>query len=312
MASDAKPVYRKQLRGLRASVRNLMKRKAALRKLIEFIRSIYVVVLFVVLEVSAVSYYAHSSAYTQARLLAPSNQWSGGIRSFFGGIRRYFLLGGENRVLLDRITQFEERLARYEEVVAAARLDSCLQSLGESKFSYRVASVASNSINRQQNLITLNRGRNAGIQPDMSVLTPDGAMVGYVVDCTDRYAVAMSVLNTSFRASGKLADSDYLGSIYWDGLDPHVVILGELSKYAEPHPGDEVVTTGFSEYFPEGVRIGWVESAELDPMRTSYTVRVRLAAEMSRLTDVIVVENRDLNEIRALQQSELIEQHTRM
>ena len=40
--------------------------------------------------------------------------------------------------------------------------------------------------------------------------------------------------------------------------------------------------------------------------------RVRLAAEMSRLTDVIVVENRDLNEIRALQQSELIEQHTRM
>ena len=47
-------------------------------------------------------------------------------------------------------------------------------------------------------------------------------------------------------------------------------------------------------------------------MRTSLTVRVRLAAEMSRLTDVIVVENRDLNEIRALQQSELIEQHTRM
>ena len=148
-----------------------------MRKLIEFIRSIYVVVLFVVLEVLAVSYYAHSSSYTQARLLARTNQVSGGLRSLFGGIRRYFLMGSENRVLLDRITQLEERLSRYEEVVASAHLDSCLQSIGESKYFYTVASVASNSINRQQNLITLNRGRNAGIQPDMSVLTPDGAMI---------------------------------------------------------------------------------------------------------------------------------------
>ena len=146
----------------------------------------------------------------------------------------------------------------------------------------------------------------------MALLSPAGAMVGYVVDCSDRYAVAMSVLNTSFRASGRLAGSDYFGSIYWDGVDPHVVVLGELSKYADPQPGDEVVTTGFSQYFPEDVLIGEVESAELNETRTAYTVRVRLAAEMSRLTDVVLVGNRDLYEIRELQQSEQIEQHTRL
>lgn len=37
-----------------------------------------------------------------------------------------------------------------------------------------------------------------------------------------------------------------------------------------------------------------------------------LAAEMSRLTDVVLVGNRDLYEIRELQQSEQIEQHTRL
>ena len=41
-----------------------------MRKLFEFIRSIYVVVLFVALEVAAISYYAHSTHYTQARLIA--------------------------------------------------------------------------------------------------------------------------------------------------------------------------------------------------------------------------------------------------
>ena len=156
-----------------------------------------------------------------------------------------------------------------------------------------------------------NRGLRDSIQTEMAVLSPDGAMVGYVVACTDRYSVALSVLNTSFRASGKLADSDYSGSICWDGLDPHVVVLDELSKYADPKPGDEVVTTGFSQYFPPDVLIGWVESASLNETRTAYTVRVRLAAELSRLSDVVLVGNRDLYEIRALQQSEQVEQHTR-
>ena len=90
------------------------------------------------------------------------------------------------------------------------------------------------------------------------------------------------------------------------------MILGDVSKYADPQPGEEVVTTGFSQYFPADVLIGWVESAELNETRTAYTVRVRLAAELSRLSEVILVANRDLYEIRDLQQSDQIEQHTRL
>ena len=99
--------------------------------------------------------------------------------------------------------------------------------------------------------------------------------------------------------------------LFRSGLDQNVVILGELSKYADPKPGQEVVTTGFSQYFPADVLIGWVESASLNETRTAYTVRVRLAAEMSRLNEVVLVGNRDFYEIRNLQQSEQIEQHTR-
>ena len=58
--------------------------------------------------------------------------------------------------------------------------------------------------------------------------------------------------------------------------------------------------------------IGWVESAELNETKTSYTVRVRLAAEMSRLNEVILVADRDRYEIRELQQSDQVEQHTRL
>ncbi len=43
-------------------------------KLLEFIRSTYVVFLFVAIEAIAASYYARSSYYTQARMLARANQ----------------------------------------------------------------------------------------------------------------------------------------------------------------------------------------------------------------------------------------------
>lgn len=282
-----------------------------MRKLLEFIRSVYVVVLFVVLEAIAISYYAHSTYYTQARLLARSNQLVGGVHGLFAGVRHYFSLGRENRELLAHVARMKERLALYEEAETAARLDGYMQDIGVSKYRIMTASVTSNTVNRAQNLIVLNRGRRDGVAEEMAVLSSDGAMAGYVVDCTERYAVAMSVLNTSFRASGKLADAEYYGSIYWDRLDQNVVILGELSKYADPKPGQEVVTTGFSQYFPADVLIGWVESASLNETRTAYTVRVRLAAEMSRLNEVVLVGNRDFYEIRNLQQSEQIEQHTR-
>ena len=82
-----------------------------MRKLLEFIRSIYVMVLFVVLEAIAVGYYAHSTYYTQARLLARSNQVVGGVHGVFAGIRHYFSLGRENRDLLAHVAEMKERLA---------------------------------------------------------------------------------------------------------------------------------------------------------------------------------------------------------
>lgn len=282
-----------------------------MRKLIEFIRSVYVVVLFVVLEALAIGYYARSSCFTQARLLSRSNAAVGAVHGFLASVRRYFSLKADNEILLERVAYLEERLAQYDEAANIDRLRSYMAEIGGSKFRVMTASVVSNTINRTQNFIIINRGRQDGVAPDMAVLAPNGAMVGYIIDCSDRYAVAMPILNTVFRASGKLSGADYAGSVYWDGADPHTVLFGELSKYAEPRRGQEVVTTGFSLFFPENVLIGWVESVAMNETRSAFTVRVRLAAEFSKLTDVILVENRDAPEIIDLQHGEGVEEYTR-
>lgn len=273
-----------------------------MHKLVEFIRSVYVAVLFVFLEVLALSYYAQSNAYTQARLLTRSNQVVGGMQGLFTRMRHFCSLGSENRRLSERIISLEEELARFRAAENRERLLVLADSMKRLPYFYTTAQVAVSSINRSRNFIVVNRGANQGIESDMALLAANGAMAGYIVSVSKNYAVALSILSPQFRASGKLRnDPTYYGSVRWNGADSRFVTMDELSKYADIHVGDEVISTGFSDYFPPDIPIGTVESFELNETKTYYTVRVRLIADMSALSDVILARSNDYEELKGLE-----------
>ena len=279
-------------------------------KLIEFIRRIYVVLLFILIETIALNYYAHSSYYTRAKILAHANSVTGALQQSIFSLRHYFTLRSENEMLSQRVAELENSLTIYRErelqqqtdTLTMAAMDSTmLASLAQ--YRYMTARVISNTINSTHNFITLNRGRQHGVLADMAVVTPDGAMVGYVVESSERYSIVMPMLNTDFRTSGKIAGDEHFGSISWNGTSPHRVQMSELTKYSEFEIGDEVVASGLSQYFPEGVRIGYVESREENENHTSYDVEIRLAADMTRLSNVILIENTSYTEIDELEKS---------
>ncbi len=279
-----------------------------LNKLLEFIRSTYVVLLFVVIEALALHYYANSSPYTQARLLAQSTRVAGGVHGLFSGVKHFFGLGRENRQLMARVAELESELAAWRRTASPLPADSTQVVIGERQFRMTPATVVSNSINKLRNFIVFDRGRRDGVERDMAVLSSTGAMVGYVVEVSERYAVAISILNTAFRASGKVRGDTYSGSILWEGTDARTVTMTELAKYARIEPGDTVVSTGFSQYFPADIPIGTVVRADLNEAQTAYTVQVRLMAHMSGLGPVILVKNNDLPEVRSLLESERVEE----
>ena len=277
-------------------------------KLIEFIRRIYVVLLFILIETIALNYYARSSFYTQAKILAHANSVTGALQQSIFSLRHYFTLSSENEMLAQRVAELENALTIYREqerqmqtdTLTMAAMDSTmLASL--SQYRYTTARVISNTINSSHNFITLNRGRQHGVLVDMAVVTPDGAMVGYVLECSERYSIVMPMLNTEFRTSGKISGDKHFGSISWDGTSPHRVQMSELTKYSEFEVGDEVIASGLSQYFPEGVRIGYVESLKENENHTSYDVEIRLAADMTRLSNVILIENTNYTEIYELE-----------
>ena len=267
-------------------------------KLIEFLRRIHVVLLFIIIEAIALNYYAHSSFYTQAKILSRANSVVGGLQRSVFSVKHFFTLRSENEMLSARVAELEHSLAAYREREANMATDTLSMAQIDSAFveqltqySYTPARIISNTINRNRNYITLNRGRQHGITEDMAVISPDGSMVGYIVGCSDRYSVAISILNDKFTTSGKIVGDDHFGSITWNGRSPHKVQMSELTKYAEFEVGAPVVSSGLSHIFPEGVKIGVVESFSENENQTSFDVVVRLAADMTKVSNVLVISN---------------------
>ena len=74
-------------------------------RLVRFFKRYYAVFLFVLLEAGAISYYANSTSYTRATLLAGAARVTGGIEGFFASAGDYFSLRRENAVLLERLAE---------------------------------------------------------------------------------------------------------------------------------------------------------------------------------------------------------------
>ena len=271
-----------------------------MQKLLLFIRKTAVVIVFIILEIIAIRSYAYSTPYTQARLLVWSNTVVGYFHSAFAGVSNYFTLRKENIRLTEHIATLENRIRTLEASLPEERIkvEGILQ-----RYEYLPARVISATTNRRRNFITLDKGFRDGVSADMAVMTPEGYAVGVVVDCSENFAVAKTLLNVDFRVGGVLAEDGSHGAVIWSGGDTQLIDFIELSKYANVNEGDEVRAAGFSHYFPRDAVIGNIEKVALSDNGTSYNCKIRLAADMGRVFNVVLVRNTSAGEAQALEES---------
>lgn len=269
-----------------------------MEKLIYFIRKTSVAIIFIVLEIVAIYVYAFSTPYTQAKIIGWTNSVAEGWNLTFAGISNYFVLREENEQLTERIAMLENQVHELEQYKPKEQ-DSVITVVRD--YEYIAARVVTNSTQRARNYFTIDKGTQHGVSADMAVLTPDGSIAGVVVDCSENYSVAKSILNIDFYIGGTLPRDGSSGSVHWSGKNENYVDFDKISKYASVSVGDLVLSAGFSHYFPPKSKIGVVEEVDLYDDGASYSCRVRLSADMARLYNVILVNNVRSKEAKALE-----------
>ncbi len=252
-------------------------------------------VLFIIVEVLAIGNYISATSFTRARLLTLSNSVTGRVNGAFRGVGDYFGLRSENDVLSARIVELESMLAEYVEMPTRRKITT--EEIAP--YLFGEARVVRNSVFSQHNFFTIDKGLSDDVEANMAVLSPEGYVVGYVIDCSERFAVCMSVANRDFTMGGKGVHNTYMGSLAWDGDDYRRVRLENIPHYANFAVGDTIVST-VSYRFPPDRVIGYVEEFEPSADKMNSHLVVRLAADLSELDRVLLVKYLDGEELDAL------------
>lgn len=240
--------------------------------------------------------------YHRSVWLTSANDVTGTINSFVSNFTGYFGLRQINEDLLELNGCLEaENLALRQQLLRYAELAEEENGMVR-QYDYRVAHVVNNSITQAQNYITLNKGAADGVTPDLGVADHNG-IVGIISSVSDHYSLVISVLNPKFRLSAKLQNSEFFGSLMWDGSDYRYVLLQDLPRTISCQPGDTVVTTGYSTSFPEGVPVGTVVDSYSQDDNNFITLKVSLFTDFSRLNDVHIIMNAYQQEQKDLQVS---------
>ena len=245
--------------------------------------------------------YQHHVFLTSAGAVASSvYNVQSGVSSYFDLREINEDLNSRNAVLQREILALRSQLQRMNEQLQA---DTMHLFEPVSNFDFVVAHVIKNSIARPHNYITINRGSDDGILPEMGVIDQNG-VVG-IVNVVDRHSARLiSLLNPDFRLSCKIKGSDNFGSLVWDGADPTVAMLEELPRHTVYHAGDTIVTSGYSAVFPEGLPVGYVIADGKTHNENFFTLKIRLATDFTTLSNVQVVLNKQRAELDSLEKAD--------
>ena len=270
--------------------------------------------MFIFCEIISFVLIYHNNAYQRNMMLSSANAVTGSILSISGTVSSYFDLQKVNQQLLERNSLLEMEVLRLKAKDYKAALDSVsfdktmltdtvlADSLffGNYDYKYIHVGVVNNSTTNVNNYITINKGYNDGIRPDMGVVSPQG-IVGIVATVEEHFSVVISLLSSKFKVSCKVINTNYTGSLSWKGGSVKYAYLDQLPTHATFQNGDTIVTSGNSAIFPPGVMVGIVESYNREGDDNFYSLKVLLNNDFHSLNVLSVIDNSLQKEQRAIE-----------
>jgi Cell shape-determining protein len=271
-----------------------------LKNLLAFLAKYHHWLLFGLLEVISMVLLFRYNSYQGSVWFSSASYAVGRILEADASVRQFFSLSRVNEELTLRNFYLERQVDQLRRLYGELTEDTTKLQMQEqrflSKYNLIPAKVVSNSVDRLDNLITIDKGKVDGVERDMGVACGNG-VVGVVYMASDHYAVVIPVLNVSAsRISCSIRGRGYFGYLRWDGKDPAVAYLEDVPRHARFKRGDWVETSGYSAIFPHGVLVGKIETIYNSLDGLSFRLKVRLSTDFACLRDVCVINDKGIAE----------------
>ena len=270
-----------------------------MRNLLDFLARHNHWFLFVLLEVVSFVLLFKYNSYQGSVWFSSANAVAGKVYDASSAVDQYFSLVEVNRKLTERNVYLERELARLTDTATVAAKDSTYMQRMQAgvlrKYKSVPARVVSNSLDKLNNFITIDKGTADGVGKDMGVACGLG-VVGIVYLTAEHYSVVIPVLNSKSNISCSIRGRGYFGYLHWYGDRPDEAYLDDVPRHARFRIGDIVVTSGYSSVFPPGMLVGKIMRVYNSANGMSYRLRVKLSTDFGNLRDVCVINDSEMME----------------
>jgi rod shape-determining protein MreC len=215
--------------------------------------------------------------------------WTAQVERGFAWVGRYLHALERNEELRRENIRLSSQVARTRSVRRRnEELRRLLRLTDTASAPVQPARIVSKDLFRSDNVLTLDVGRADGLREGMPVVH-EGGIVGTVVLVADQYAQVMPFLNTDFRVPGTVIEPRAEGIVRWDGERLNRLRLDHIVQTEPIAPGQQVVTSGHSDVFPPGRRIGTVDSVAAPPGRNELRIFLRPAVQLYEISHAAVL-----------------------
>ncbi len=214
----------------------------------------------------------------------------------WGSYRDLWTAQQQNRELNLQLVAARTQVQQLSQQAAEAhRLRDLLEFKNQLPFQTVAAEVIATSPTETSKAVFIDKGADAGLTPDLAVVTPAG-VVGKIIAVFPRTAQVMLITDSSSGAACTLDKSRVQGILKGGGLS--LCQMHYVMNEAAVSVGETVLTSGLDQIYPKGLPIGSVtETAEGNIYKT---IKVKPAAGLDRLETVLVVVKPPSSELQAL------------
>lgn len=281
-----------------------------MKNLIDFFTRYNYWFLFLLLEVISFVLLFQFNSYQGSVWFTSANIVSGKVYEISSKVESFFELSQVNEQLTQRNIYLEQQVKGLQEKLTSATQDSSYLRNNQYQYlaGYKLipAKVVSNSVDKYNNLITIDKGAADGVKKDMGVACGNG-VVGIVFMTSEHYSIVIPVLNSQSNISCTIKGRGYFGYLHWKGGDASMAYVDDVPRHARFKLYDTIVTSGYSSVFPPGLLVGKVRHVYNSPDGVSYRLKIKLSTDFGSLRDVCVIDNSVMNErlelLRATQDS---------
>jgi rod shape-determining protein MreC len=274
-----------------------------MQQLIYFIQKYRYFLFFLLLELIAFQLIINNLSFHNSKFINSASTITGGFYNKTNSISDYFQLDTENKELLNENLILRNKLEKLSQNIDTIAVTKIFEKTKlRQRYLYFKGRIEKNQFRNNYNFLTINLGSKDSVRKEMGVINSKG-ILGITENVLHNYSRVRSILNKNSKINAKLKNSNYFGTLTWDGFDYNITQLLDIPRQAVLKVGDTIITGGMSSIFPEGIPIGRVDNI-VNGASIKRIINIQLFNDMSSLKNIYVVKDFDKQQLMNLKKTD--------